>query len=240
MLPKVLAKVLESSPVEITDISKAKFYLLSKWQDIAPAMTGDKNQSLTALNKFVASWLISRQVVSRISFNSGCSIKEDCTTVWLPTVKELSVAKSDLLKNSRNNYLRYLENFDLVEATDGFFVEIPFEPKKTQIVKTAVPLGHSKQKKESKNTSSFGTGIVKTDVPLGHSKQKKESKNTSSFGTGISASDWLDELERALEQRDNETARAYRTSSFHNTFISCNNGYVMKVQGGLPSLGKNK
>ncbi len=214
LLPKVLAKVLESSPVEITDISKAKFYLLSKWQDIAPAMTGDKNQSLTALNKFVASWLISRQVVSRISFNSGCSIKEDCTTVWLPTVKELSVAKSDLLKNSRNNYLRYLENFDLVEATDGFFVEIPFEPKKTQ--------------------------IVKTDVPLGHSKQKKESKNTSSFGTGISASDWLDELERALEQRDNETARAYRTSSFHNTFISCNNGYVMKVQGGLPSLGKNK
>ena len=214
LLPKVLAKVLESSPVEITDISKAKFYLLSKWQDIAPAMTGDKNQSLTALNKFVASWLISRQVVSRISFNSGCSIKEDCTTVWLPTVKELSVAKSDLLKNSRNNYLRYLENFDLVEATDGFFVEIPFEPKKTQIVKTAVPLGHS--------------------------KQKKESKNTSSFGTGISASDWLDELERALEQRDNETARAYRTSSFHNTFISCNNGYVMKVQGGLPSLGKNK
>lgn len=213
LLQKTLAVVLESSPIEITDVLKAKLYLLSRWNEVAHAMIGDKNQSMMALNKFVALWIVSRQVISRISFKGKCSIKGDCTTVWLPTIKELSVAKSDLLKNSRNSYLRYLEDFDLVETDEGFFVEIPFIPKKIQEAKIGFQLEKIKQKKA----------------------QKKE--NSTSFGAGISAADWLSEFERALERRDNETARSYTKSRSLNDL---NSGYLKKVQGGLPSLGKNR
>lgn len=134
LLQKILANILETSENKLTKIVDAKLFLLTRINDLLPTLISHgRNQSIKAINTFVAQWISSRQAVSRLSFESGCGIKRDCSCVWLPRIDNITLANpSALLKKWDSKWVCYKPEFVLVDSPDGFIIEIPF------VVKTAV------------------------------------------------------------------------------------------------------
>jgi len=156
LLPKILAGILETSGNELTDIFSAKLFLLSRLNELLPAlMARDRNKSIEVINNFVALWLSSRQAASRLSFEDGCTINRDCTFIWLPEIKALNLANPGTLqKKWHSNWGNYLPKFDLVDSPDGFFVEIPFSVK--SVAKKNNKLEVRKPKPQA---TKFGSGV---------------------------------------------------------------------------------
>lgn len=156
MLPKTLANILESSENELTNLSSAKLFLLSKLNELLPALTvRDREQSIDAINNFVSLWLSSHQAATRLSFEVGCSIKLDCSFVWLPELQNIGLANpAAFLQKWRSNWTRYLNNFDLISSQEGYFVEIQFVQKNT-------PDNANKPitKKTNSSGTKFGGGV---------------------------------------------------------------------------------
>lgn len=166
LLPKMLAKVLESSTVELSNVQSAKLFLLTRLKDIAPAiLSRDKEQAIAALDKFVALWLESHCVASRLSFDRGCSIEQNCKIIWLPEIHGVAIASPKALRNQRDGW-DYLDNFDLVETSDGFFVEVPFIRRRGRAdVFAENKRPHiSTRKTPDSNISSFGNGIYAREL----------------------------------------------------------------------------
>lgn len=183
-LPRTLTKILNSSEQKITNTIEAKIFLLTKIKEVISIKNGqDKERFIELINNYVSSWIASREI-NRISFHNGCSIKKDCSSIWLPQLNNLEVANPDQLKkNWENNWFRYADNFDLIDSPDGFFVEIPFFPKKS--FKTPI----EKNKKPSLKSNGFGEGARVSEFLRAISSFQKEIDRIASFYTKMNFDD---------------------------------------------------
>ena len=213
LLPNTLSSILNTAPKTLETVGAVKLFLLTRWSELSSAINfRDKEKALAALELFINVWIKSKQPVSRLSFQNNCTIKEDCTAIWVPEVNNLLVANVKKLTSIKNEWLNYSKNFDVIETNEGFVAEIEFF-RYNSIPSTFEPKSKSVVKQLSKPASDY-TG------------------NNSAFGYGVAAEKLFQAIEMHLQEND-RVARAFAKPDF-----SALNG--RQVQGGLPSLGKRR
>jgi hypothetical protein len=153
LIQEKILEILNSSEKEIKTTLEAKILILSKAKSAIPFFHGTE---IDQINSFISLWIKSKNIEKRITFENGCSLKTDCTSVWLPELKTLDIKNPEEVKSIKNKFGRYLGSFDLICSDEGsFFVEIPFfEKNKANHPKSTVT-----KEKNFKNLGEFGSGL---------------------------------------------------------------------------------
>lgn len=122
-LPRLLNGLLQLSPKELTSELEAKFFLLTKINEIKH-LINFRNPEI--LNGFIALWFKKSPVTDRLSFSTGCSIQNDSCKIFIPQMGPLEIEDQSKLQAKRKGWKMWRPNFDIVQENGRFYVEIPY------------------------------------------------------------------------------------------------------------------
>lgn len=213
LLPDILNTLLTDSKKNLNSISDAKLYLLTKLQELtAFSLLMDKNFLVSQIDAFLKYWLKAKRVPNRFSFHSNCSIKKDCSAVFIDQLGLFSIDDANLLKYKiEYKWIKYHKRFDLVRNNRGFYVEIPYELKIKNFEDSRVI--------SEKQYNNFGQGMEIANINIAQEKDILKSFNEYLV--------FLDKVNKA-----------YSKTAFKN--LEETGKTAWSVSGGLPSLGKRR
>ncbi|MRN36959.1 hypothetical protein CRG49_011595 [Neisseria sp. N95_16] len=128
-IPEILDKILQDNKQKIKSIQDAKLLILTKLKELE-ILNIDKEILVLWINHYVRVWIRSKKIPKRISFSENCSIKKDCSSIYLNNFGLFEVENKDLLKfRVEHKWFFYMKNFDLIKSGTDFFVEVPYKAK---------------------------------------------------------------------------------------------------------------
>jgi hypothetical protein len=126
ILPKILSNILDSSPNKLQTKLDAKFFLLTKIREIKHLINF---QDPEVINDFISLWFEKNtSVLNRLSFEGGCTINKNFEKVYIPEIGSLKIAQPEKLKTLSKSWRHYIQNFDIQNSDNKYYVYISYIP----------------------------------------------------------------------------------------------------------------
>ncbi|MFC3146453.1 hypothetical protein [Piscinibacterium candidicorallinum] len=127
-LPRAVHRVLKETSTPFQSPLQAKLLLLARLKELMPLMHQlEADGVIGIIDACVQAWFAGTSPLCRLTFSGNCSIKTDCTAVWLPDIKSLAFKDPGFVRSTRDQLrARYVDRFDLIASDDGYVVQVPF------------------------------------------------------------------------------------------------------------------